>query len=208
VAAAGTPTLSEPANDGAGSLNKMLAVVVSICVAIFCVGAFAWRQSRSCLRKSREGNRGISDPDVVPAVKSGRGPGQSNSIAPQGGGVDECPSQPPLSSRIEPPLTSRIEVLGVRQLQLSPDEEEGGEAICGFGCCKMINPGLGSQPSSVQEVRKPPTLADARNQSTSSWRLKTELATFEGVWETPWSDRRPATETNGSNLLVVSYKYR
>lgn len=194
VPTAGTPTPSH----SAGSYNKVLAVVMSLCVAVFCVGAFTLRQSWRRLRKGFRDNRGISGPDVVPAVKSDPGPAQLTPVATLDGGADQRPPQPPLSSR-------RTESLSVRQLQLSPEEEDGGNAIGGFSggvqsftCCKMASPGARSQPCSA--------LAGARGHST--WRLKFgEVATFEGVWETPWNERRPEIGANSCNLLEVTYRY-
>jgi len=198
VAVAGTTTASDSATYRAPSYNKMLAVLISLCVAVFCVFCFCVRQSRGCGRKRKKGGCGISDPSDVPAVPSGLARVQPSPITPLEG-ADPCPPQPPLSSRMQP-LGSRHDSAQAVQLQLAPGEAEGDEAIAGFGCCKVASLGVWGQPSSVQEVPKAPV---------STWRLKLgEVATFEGVWDGPWSEQRPTTESSSLNILEVTYEYR
>ncbi|CAK0861424.1 unnamed protein product [Prorocentrum cordatum] len=110
VAAAGTTTPSDSVRAGAGASSELLAVVASLVVATCGVGAFTWRQSRSRLRKRRDGERDASGHGVVPVVDCGPGLAPLDFTAPPEDGVDQSLPQPPYTSRMGP-VTERSQVL-------------------------------------------------------------------------------------------------
>lgn len=202
VAAANTTTLSGSANNGAATNFEFFGLVMLVSVAICCVSALIWRQSRKYLRKSRKDKRDIRDHDAVPAVNNGPGLHPVFPIVPFD---DDVPPQPPCTLRPEA-LTGQ---LLFHPQQQAPGEEEDSESIVGRDWWKMTIPGVQVCPlSMVQDVRRHLTLAGALEQEPSVWRFKVgELATLEGVWEMPWSEKRPSSEVN-NNCSVVEVSYR